>query len=193
MTLKEIFHDTYLKLKNIPVDQPHLESSWIIERFCRVTDIERIQTPEKIVVPKNQDEVSAAVARRQTGEPLAYILNEKEFHGLLFYVNQDVLIPRPETELLVDWANSWIDKAKKQQLRIADLGTGSGCIGLTLAKKNSRAHIVAIDISEKALAVAKKNADLLQVKSQVSFFNEDVENGYCITATQSFNITCNLI
>lgn len=175
MNLKEVFHKTYLKLKSIPVDHPHLESSWLIEKICRLTDLERIQSPEKIINDQDQHELSAAIARRETGEPLAYILNEKEFHGLLFYVDNNVLIPRPETEFLVDWALSWVDKSQKKQFRIADLGTGSGCLGLTLIKKIPEAHLVAIDISAKAIDVAKKNADHLGVTSRVNFFNEDVE------------------
>ena len=97
--------------------------------------------------------------------PVQYLLGKTSFYGLDFEVNPAVLIPRPETEELVEWIinlNSKIEKLK--DLKILDIGTGSGCIGVSLAKNIPNAQVFAIDVSEKALATAKKNAEINDVK-----------------------------
>ncbi|MBI3171430.1 MAG: peptide chain release factor N(5)-glutamine methyltransferase [Hydrocarboniphaga effusa] len=100
--------------------------------------------------------------RRSQGEPVAYLTGEKEFWSLKLKVTKDVLVPRPETELLVEWVLELFDSSfprkRESSLRIADLGTGSGAIALALAKELSRADIVATDSSGAALAVARRNA-----------------------------------
>src|SRR5690606_4088727 len=100
---------------------------------------------------------------------LQYILGETEFYGRRFYVNKNVLIPRPETEELVDI----IIKENKEEkgLRILDIGTGSGCIPVTLAKELPDSEVYALDISEEALAMAKKNAMLHSAKVDYSIFD----------------------
>ncbi|MHB0992296.1 MAG: peptide chain release factor N(5)-glutamine methyltransferase [Burkholderiales bacterium] len=101
--------------------------------------------------------------RRLRGEPVAYILGEKEFYGLLLTVNTDVLIPRPETELLVDLALERM--SADQSLQALDLGTGSGAIALALAKFRPLWQCLAVDASAAALRVARANADRLQLKN----------------------------
>ena len=93
--------------------------------------------------------------------PIQYLLGKTSFYGLEFEVNENVLIPRPETEELVEWiVESQKSKAKSQKSKILDIGTGSGCIAISLAKNIPNATVFAIDISEKALATAKKNAEI---------------------------------
>jgi release factor glutamine methyltransferase len=99
------------------------------------------------------------VERRARGEPVAYIVGEREFHGLAFKVNPAVLIPRPETELLVDLALERL--AIDQAARVLDLGTGSGAIAIAIAARRPRAHVLAVDASEPALALARDNANRL--------------------------------
>lgn len=96
-------------------------------------------------------------------KPIQYILGETEFYGLPFLVNENVLIPRPETEELVQLIIVESQKIKKETIRILDIGTGSGCIAVSLAKNLPNAQVFAIDVSEKALKVAKKNAEINQV------------------------------
>ena len=100
--------------------------------------------------------------------PLAYLIGHKEFFGLDFYVNKNVLIPRPETEFLVEEAIAEARKFYKKDIIIADIGTGSGCIAIALNKNLPGAEIIGLDISAKALSVAEKNAK--QNKTAVSFY-----------------------
>ena len=102
------------------------------------------------------------------GKPIQYILGDCEFYGLKFKVNPNVLIPRPETEELVDLI---IHQNKNSEISILDIGTGSGCIAIALRKKLPLSSVTAMDISENALALAQENADLNQV--EIAFFNDD--------------------
>lgn len=105
--------------------------------------------------------------------PIQYILGKTNFYGLDFYVNENVLIPRPETEELVEWIlESQKSKVKSQKPKILDIGTGSGCIAISLAKNLSEAAVFAIDVSEKALATAKKNAAINEVN--VTFIEKNI-------------------
>lgn len=105
-------------------------------------------------------------------EPIQYILGETEFFGLKFKVNKDVLIPRPETEELVQWILEDLKSSKSEELSILDIGTGSGCIAISLAKKLPKAAISAIDNSESALKVASANAKMNGV--EVAFIFQDI-------------------
>lgn len=107
--------------------------------------------------------------RRLAGEPIAYILGQKEFYGRAFRVTPDVLIPRPETELLVDLALARCRGLASP--RILDLGTGSGCIAITLALECPSARVAAVEKSPSALAIARQNADRHQ--ADISFFQGD--------------------
>ena len=105
--------------------------------------------------------------------PVQYLLGKTSFYGLEFEVNPDVLIPRPETEELVEWIiQSQRPKAKSQKLKILDIGTGSGCIAIALAKNIPNTEVFAIDVSEKALATAQKNAEKNVVK--VTFLENNI-------------------
>jgi release factor glutamine methyltransferase len=125
---------------------------------------------------KNSHFLASVLKRRITGEPLSYILNKIEFMGLDFKVSKDVLIPRQETELLVeavlDIAGSWEDGVGSKT--ILDLGTGSGCIAVSLAKFLKNVSIYATDISKKALEIAKDNARRNSVSDTITFLASDL-------------------
>lgn len=101
------------------------------------------------------DRIGSLLQRRADGEPLAYLVGQREFRGLDLRVTRDVLVPRPDTETLVDWALELIDAATPT--RVVDLGTGSGAIALAVKRARSRAEVHAVDISESALSVARDN------------------------------------
>ncbi|PKB17588.1 peptide chain release factor N(5)-glutamine methyltransferase [Flavobacterium sp. 5] len=105
--------------------------------------------------------------------PVQYLLGKTSFYGLDFEVNSDVLIPRPETEELVDWIiNSQKSEGENQKIKILDIGTGSGCIAISLAKNIPNAQVFALDVSEKALAKAQKNAVLNEVN--ITFLHQSI-------------------
>jgi release factor glutamine methyltransferase len=106
-----------------------------------------------------RDAFRALLARRAAGEPVAYLVGEKAFHGLTLRVDANVLVPRPDTEVLVDWAIQWL--AGAAGARVVDLGTGSGAIALAVKRACPGASVLATDISEAALAVAGANAQRL--------------------------------
>jgi release factor glutamine methyltransferase len=112
------------------------------------------------------------------GEPLAYLTGEREFCGLAFTVTPDVLIPRPETEDLVDDILAWVARHKPNQPHIVDVGTGSGAIAITLAVRLAGARLVATDMSLPALQVARLNARRHQVQERVQFVRADLLAGF---------------
>lgn len=114
----------------------------------------------------------ALIDRRATGEPLQYIVGKQEFYGLEFEVTPDVLIPRPETELIVEETVRLA--APLSQPLIIDVGTGSGCIAITLARELEHARVIAIDISPAALSVAARNAKRNGVEGRVEFIESDL-------------------
>ncbi len=122
----------------------------------------------------------SAVARRAAGEPAQYIIGTQDFFGRAFRVTPDVLIPRPETELLVEAAL----KVMNADSVICDVGTGSGCIAITLLCERSDAHAVAIDISEAALEVARQNARTHSVENRIEFVFSDCFSALNKSATQ---------
>jgi|JI6StandDraft_1071083.scaffolds.fasta_scaffold06096_6 release factor glutamine methyltransferase len=112
----------------------------------------------------------------KTGKPLQYVIGETEFYGLSFKVNPSVLIPRPETEELVEWILSDVRKSKIsiERLKIIDIGTGSGCIPISLKKNLPEAQLYALDISPEALCVSKQNAALNT--TMIQFIHDDIRN-----------------
>lgn len=121
------------------------------------------------------DAFDPLITRRATFEPVAYLLGTREFYGRPFHVQSGVLIPRPETELLIETALQWISATGARN--IADVGTGTGCISVTLALEVPDLHIVATDQSSDALAVAQRNANDLDVQGRIEWRHTDLLNG----------------
>jgi release factor glutamine methyltransferase len=109
-----------------------------------------------VLSPAHEKAFSALISRRRAGEPVAYITGTREFFGLEFQVTPAVLIPRPETELLVEWALTQIDAGGATT--VLDLGTGSGCVAIAIAHECPQARVIALDCSDAALAIAESNA-----------------------------------
>ena len=143
-------------------------------------------TPAMLVMHANQElakeesvALNTVLERLQYQEPIQYILGDTEFYGLPFQVNPATLIPRPETEELVDWILTDLDE--KQAYTILDIGTGSGCIGISLKKNRPAANVVAYDISLDALDTAQANAQLN--KAQVQFEQIDILKTTTLSST----------
>jgi release factor glutamine methyltransferase len=154
---KELFQDLVSKV-TLPADRGEIQSLiyLLLEKKLHLTKTD-ILSGKSITIPIPQ-ELYIAIQRINQHEPIQYILGTAQFYGRWFQVNTSVLIPRPETELLV---NEVIKRAKSSQnnLQILDIGTGSGCIAITLALEIPESKVTAMDISEGALACANQNAD----------------------------------
>ena len=137
---------------------PRLEARMLLQHFTGLTHAQILTHGQQRLPEKQWAALQQAAAKRQQGEPMAYILGEREFYGRRFEVTPDVLIPRPETEHLVDAALSRLPPDGA----LWDLGTGSGAIAVTLACERPDARIWASDVSANALTIAKRNADAFQ-------------------------------
>jgi len=151
-----------------------LDSEILVSHLINIPR-ESIYSRLKENLPSNKtEELQNLVSRRVKKEPIAYILNNKEFWSTNFYVDRSVLIPRPETEVLIDLILSQISN-KNNYLNILDIGTGSGCILISLLKELIKAKGIGVDKSTKAIAIAKKNSISQQVDNRASFKNVNLE------------------
>ncbi|MBI4308923.1 MAG: peptide chain release factor N(5)-glutamine methyltransferase [Candidatus Omnitrophica bacterium] len=157
------------------------EDEIILTHILKCRRIDLLVDKPTLTVPQHK-QFHEYKARRLKGEPLQYILGCWEFYGLMFKVDPRVLVPRPETEILVDLA---IRNFKSKD--ILDLGTGSGNIAITLAKFLPHAQIVTVDISQYALVLAKDNAHQHGVEERVEFVHTDIGE-YCRTSACSFDL-----
>ncbi len=128
---------------------------------------------DQLLESHQQLEMDLMLARLLKGEPLPYILGKQEFFGLEFSVNSSVLIPRPETERLIELTLDWLSTHPGMQHGM-DIGTGSGCIAITLCKQRPDVQITAVDISAEALLIARENAAHHQVTHQIGFVQADL-------------------
>lgn len=126
------------------------------------------------LTPAEAEAYTQLIRRRMKHEPIAYMIGRKEFYGLEFFIDQRVLIPRPETELLVDLVLDEITARRRKPVFVADVGTGSGAIALSLAAYNEEARIFAIDLSEDALDIADANVQRLDTRKQVTLLCGDL-------------------
>lgn len=136
---------------------------WLTQEYLDLTRFQVALAIDKQLDSEVLSKFEQAIRRLKGYEPIQYIVGKTEFYGLEFKVNSHVLIPRPETEELVDWILQEVAK-KQKPLRILDIGTGSGCIAVTLAKHLPQTQVWAMDVSMDALEVARTNADLNDVK-----------------------------
>lgn len=148
-------------------ETPRLDAELLIAAITEQPRTQLFAYPERQLTAAEEKQLKKYVNRRSKGEPIAYILGHKEFWSLDFHVTPDVLIPRPETEMLVEWALD--NLPEKETCRVADLGTGSGAIAIALADERPNWIIDATDIFKKALKVAKQNADWYRV-ANVNFY-----------------------
>lgn len=137
--------------------------------ILKLTQSEILLKQDREVAVKESNKLLKILEDLKTGKPIQHILGETLFYRLPFIVNENVLVPRPETEELVDWV---INEVKDSKKTLLDIGTGSGCIAITLKKNLQHLNVSAIDVSDKALSVAKDNAKLNKV--EISFIETDI-------------------
>ena len=172
MTIKELLNQAVIMLKNENIDAPKTKARMLLQatlkksrEYIMIYDNKEVQNIERDRYIKN-------VKRLILGEPLQYITGRQEFMKLNFLVTKDVLIPRPDTEILVEEVIKIAENI--QNPVILDLCTGSGAIAVSLAKYIKNVHICAIDISSKAIELAKKNAELNGVKNNIEFIESNM-------------------
>ena len=162
-------------LKGSKVRTHQLDSEIILSSLLKKKKEQIIIDSEKKVSRSIIIKFNKLITRRSTREPMAYILKKKEFWSKSFFVNKNTLIPRPETELLCDII---IKVIKKKNPYILDIGTGSGCILLSILSEIKKAKGVGIDISKKAIEVAKKNSSDFGLNKRANFFTRSLDETY---------------
>jgi release factor glutamine methyltransferase len=157
-------------------DTPALDASVLIAHIVNKPRTWVLAHPELVLTSPQQKQLDDALARLEGGESFPYVLGHWEFFGLDFDITPDVLIPRPETELLVERAIAWLQESPARSARrsVADVGTGSGAISVSIAVNMPDVNILATDVSEKALDIAKRNATKFDVKDRVEFVRCDL-------------------
>lgn len=170
MTLKEIRSEYHIQLDDI-YDFNEVESFFymLIEQYFQLPKYSIALEPDKVISGPDQTIMLEALEELKSQKPIQYILGNTEFFGLHFKLNKDVLIPRPETEELVTWV---LEECQGMNLKILDVGTGSGCIAIVLAKNLPEAQISGLDISRRAIGLATENASINDVG--VRFFQTDI-------------------
>ena len=163
-----------LKLNNIK--SYNLDSEILLSKTIKKDRSHLLLSLDKKIGEKQIKIFFKYINRRKKNEPLAYITGFKEFWKNNFKVNKDVLIPRPDTETLVEQVLNQIDNISEKT--ILDVGTGSGCIILSVLNERKKCKGVGIDISKNAIKLAKYNAKIQHIKNRVKFFNSDIDNFY---------------
>ena len=172
MTIKELLNQGTIMLKNEDVDGPKNKARAILQYTLKKSKEYTIIYDTKEVTQKQRDEFVKNIKRLISGEPLQYITGVQEFMKINFIVTKDVLIPQPDTEILVEEAIKIANRLDNPL--ILDLCTGSGAIAVSLAKNIPNAKIVATDISKRALEIAKQNAKLNGVLNNIDFIESNL-------------------
>ena len=154
-------------LKKQDIENPYFESQLLLRYLLETTFAKLVLNEDSILSPEENSTYIEWVQKRGSGHPFAYIVKEKQFMGLDFYVDERVLIPRPDTEVLVEWALGYLEsKSNLKPPTVVDIGTGSGAIALSIAKL-SKAQVYAVDISKDSLEVFKKNKAKLGLDERI--------------------------
>jgi len=154
-------------------DTPALDASVLLAHVLNKPRTWVMAHPELTLTPEQQNQLDVSLERFENGDPFPYIIGHWEFFGLDIEVTPDVLIPRPETELLVEKAIAWLQESPVRRT-VADIGTGSGAIAVSIAINVTDTHTLATDISRAALEVARKNAQKHSVADQIDFVECDI-------------------
>ncbi len=188
MKLKDVLDKSIQFFKDKKMDTPRLDAELLIAHALKM---ERMQLYMKYESPLNESEVSVcreAIRRRSLGEPVAYITEEKGFYGQIFKVGPGVLIPRPESEHLVELALDFIKEKKIENPKVLDLGAGTGCVGFSILKNHPSALLIGIEKSEAAFKYLQQNCENLKLTDRAQLKLTDVNDSSVLDEAEKFDI-----
>ncbi len=178
-TVKDVLFWTSDYFTEKDITSPHLNAELLIAHVLECSRLDLYLKYDKPLAEKNLSNIKKLIKGRASHYPIQYLLGSTEFYGISFFVEEGVLIPRPETEILVDAVISYIKESSQNTWSLLDIGTGSGNIPASISNSfkdtENDIHIVATDISEKALQLAKKNIDNLKIEN-ISLLHSDIFN-----------------
>ena len=174
MNIENILNEGIDILQKNKIANPQLDSEILLSNSIKRDKKHIILNPKEVLNSEQLGKFKSLIERRKKGEPIAYLINKKEFWKDEFFVNKDVLIPRPDSELIIEQVLKIY--SKDVQLQVLDIGTGSGCILLSILKERSNFYGTGIDISKKSINVSKFNAKQLNLTNRVKFFHSSVDN-----------------
>ncbi len=173
MNYQKILNNGINSLKISNIINPELDSELLLSKALNKKREKILTNLKKEINKKQLDKFNLYLSRRKKKEPIAYILGFKYFWKYKFFINKSVLVPRPETEQIVEEALNYL--SDNESKKILDIGTGSGCIIVSILKERSKCKAIAIDISSKALKVAKTNAKIHHLENKIKFINIDID------------------
>lgn len=178
-TIKRVLDWTSGYLERKGDEHPRLSAEWLLAAVTGLSRVELYVNFDKPLEAAELDEMHAAIERRAAGEPLQYVTGEMPFRHIVLRCERGVLIPRPETEILVDAALEGVDDALsgEKDVRVLEVGTGTGCIALSLASERPGTHVVATDLSERAIELATRNREALGLEGAVDIVECDLASG----------------
>ena len=174
-TIREVLDWTTQDFAGRGIDSPRLDAELLVAKALGMDRVGLYLDLNRPLIDQERSAIRPLVARRREREPVAYILGHRDFYGRRFEVSPDVLIPRPDTETLVEHALECIPE--DTACRVLDVGTGSGAIAVTIAAARPLSLLTATDISDAALAVASRNAERHEVHSRIRFERADLLSG----------------
>ena len=173
MDYKTILNQSFNLLKNFNIKSARLDSELLLSNSLKISRESLLINLNKEIKPNQQKKFKSLLEKRTKKIPVAYILGYKDFWKSKFLINRSVLIPRPDTELIVEEALNYLHKYKYR--KILDIGTGSGSILISILLERQKSIGVGLDISKNAIKIAKINAKLQQVDNRITFVNRDVD------------------
>ena len=174
MNIENILNEGISVLKNVKIPNPQLDSEILLSNSIKKDKKHIILNSKEHLTLEQTERFKNLIERRKRGEPVAYLINKKEFWKNEFIVNKDVLIPRPDTELIIEQVLNIY--SKDSNLQVLDIGTGSGCIILSILKERPNFYGTGIDISQKSINISKLNAKQLNIRSRIKFIHSSIDN-----------------
>ena len=178
MNIENVLNKGINILQSSKMSNPQLDSEILLSKSIKKDKKHIILNPKELLNSEQLDKFKSLIERRKKGEPIAYLINKKEFWKDEFFVNKDVLIPRPDTELIIEQVLKIYSSGV--QLQALDIGTGSGCILLSILKERPNFYGTGIDISKKSINVCKFNAKRLNLMNRVKFIKGFLKISYDI-------------